>query len=48
MNMSAINAMGNAPIQPFRKALESLKSCEARQQLPFAKFHQHSKCGADT
>jgi len=47
MNMSAINAMGNRPIEPFRNALETLKSCEARKDLPFAKFH-HPKCGADT
>ena len=49
MNMSAIDAMGNGPIQPYRKELESLKSCEARADEPFARFHKvKPKCGVQT
>ena len=49
MNMSAIDAMGNEPIQPYRKELETLKSCEARSDQPFARFHKAKpKCGIHT
>jgi hypothetical protein len=49
MNMTAINAMGNGPIQPFKDALRNLKSCEARKPAPFARFHKSDlDCGVAT
>ena len=48
MNMSALNAIGNAPIQPYRRKLDKLKSCAAR--VPFERFHKdhERKCGIAT
>uniref|UniRef100_A0A7S0DV73 Peptidase M13 C-terminal domain-containing protein n=1 Tax=Hanusia phi TaxID=3032 RepID=A0A7S0DV73_9CRYP len=44
MNMTRINELGSTPIEPYKKALDSLRSCKEHSHVPFARFHP-TPCG---
>mmetsp|Transcript_47651 Transcript_47651/g.113427 ORF Transcript_47651/g.113427 Transcript_47651/m.113427 type:complete len:747 (+) Transcript_47651:60-2300(+) len=47
LNMTRINQLGTAPLQPFLEAVETLRGCSEAAKLPFAKVHKRT-CGIET